>query len=375
MTLVKSPTEGVFVDQNEALQTHGALQEGAHIAGYTFSRLLNHLEWILEDDRWKACGYEDVNSFLATLDWSNFKLLAEQRKKIVKKIADAEASQRQIARMLGVNVATVSRDLGVAFATPSVASQVQTDVPPVANATPTPTSGFEAGAVVVQKDRNNTKQQEREERAAEKDAELLALTPSSNVDLHHLAIAELHTVVEAGSVDVIFTDPPYPHEYLPVWGELATFAAHALKPSGVLVAMSGQSYLPEVMASLGEHLTYRWTMAYLMPGADTTIWPRKIKTHWKPVLVYGAAEEWLAMDVVHADTLKAQDDRFHQWGQQAPGMVRLLEPFVKPGYVVCDPFVGGGTAALAAQVHGCAFIGADSDAKQLDTTRKRLNVV
>ena len=211
----------------------------------------------------------------------------------------------------------------------------------------------------------------REKRATQKDAELLTLTPSSDVDLHHLPVAELHTVVEAGSVDVIFTDPPYPREYLPVWSELAAFASHALKPSGVLVAMSGQSYLPEVMASLGEHLTYRWTMAYLMPGADTTIWPRKIKTRWKPVLVYGAAEEWLNMDVVHADTLKAQDDRFHQWGQQAPGMVRLLEPFVKPGYVVCDPFVGGGTAALAAQVHGCAFIGADSDAMQLDTTRKR----
>ena len=102
MTLEKSPTEDAFLDHTEALQTHGALREGAHIAGYTFSRLLNHLEWILEDERWKACGYEDVNSFLATLDWSNFKLLAEQRKKIVKKIADAEASQRQIARMLGV---------------------------------------------------------------------------------------------------------------------------------------------------------------------------------------------------------------------------------------------------------------------------------
>ena len=216
-----------------------------------------------------------------------------------------------------------------------------------------------------------TRSKRREERATQKDAEFLACTPSSNVDLHHLPVSELHTVVPAKSVDVIFTDPPYPREYLPVWSELAAFASHALKPSGVLVAMSGQSYLPEVMASLGEHLTYRWTMAYLMPGADTTIWPRKIKTRWKPVLVYGAAEEWLNMDVVHADTLKAQDDRFHQWGQQAPGVVRLLEQFVKPGYVVCDPFVGGGTSALAAQVHGCAFIGADSDAMQLDTTRKR----
>ena len=214
--------------------------------------------------------------------------------------------------------------------------------------------------------------QKREASAAEKDADLLALTPSSNVDLFHLPVSDLHTVVPAESVDVIFTDPPYPREYLPAWGELAEFAAHALKPSGVMVAMSGQSYLREVMAALDEHLTYRWTMAYLMPGADTTVWPRKVKTRWKPILVYGAAEEWLNMDVVHADTLKAQDDRFHQWGQQAPGVVRLLEPFVKPGYVVCDPFVGGGTSALAAQVHGCAFIGADSDAEAIQTARQRL---
>ena len=154
------------------------------------------------------------------------------------------------------------------------------------------------------------RQKEREERATQKDAELLTLTPSSDVELYHLPVSELHTVVEAGSVDVIFTDPPYPREYLPVWSDLAAFASHALKPSGVLVAMSGQSYLPEVMASLGTHLTYRWTMAYLMPGADTTIWPRKVKTRWKPVLVYGAAEEWLNMDVVHADTLQARTTVF-----------------------------------------------------------------
>ena len=149
----------------------------------------------------------------------------------------------------------------------------------------------------------------------QKDAELLTLTPSSDVDLQHLPVSELHTVVPAKSVDVIFTDPPYPREYLPVWGELAAFAAHALKPYGVLVAMSGQSYLPEVMASLGEHLDIPMDNGLSHARAlHTTIWPRKIKTRWKPVLVYGAAGEWLNMDVVHADTLKAQDDRCSPMG-------------------------------------------------------------
>ena len=52
------------------------------------------------------------------------------------------------------------------------------------------------------------------------------------------------------SVDLIFTDPPYPEEFLPLWSELSRLAARVLKPDGLLASYTGQVYLPEVMGRL-----------------------------------------------------------------------------------------------------------------------------
>jgi hypothetical protein len=61
--------------------------------------------------------------------------------------------------------------------------------------------------------------------------------------------------VEPACVDLIFTDPPYPHEFIETWSELGVFAAHALKSSGLLAAYSGQFYLPEVFELLMDTLS------------------------------------------------------------------------------------------------------------------------
>lgn len=171
-----------------------------------------------------------------------------------------------------------------------------------------------------------------------------------------------------GSLDLILTDPPYPAEFLPLWTDLAKFAAVKLAPHGMLAAMSGQIHLPEVYARLGEHLTYRWTMAYLMAGAANVVHARRVSTMWKPVLVYGSSGRRLH-DVA---TSKAADKDFHGWGQSETGMYDLLRLLADPGATVCDPFVGGGTTAVVAQAHGCHFVGAEIDEGTYRTATKRL---
>lgn len=161
------------------------------------------------------------------------------------------------------------------------------------------------------------------------------------------------------SIDLILTDPPYPAEFLPLWSDLAVFARRVLTPSGVLAAMSGQTHLPEVYARLGEHLRYRWTMAYLMSGAANVVHARRVSTMWKPVLIYGSSDRRLH-DVA---TSKAADKEFHGWGQSESGTYDLLRLLADPGYTVCDPFVGGGTTAVVAIAHGCHFVGAEADAE------------
>lgn len=170
------------------------------------------------------------------------------------------------------------------------------------------------------------------------------------------------------SIDLILTDPPYPAEFLPLWSDLAIFAKRVLSPSGVLAAMSGQVNLPEVYRRIGEHLPYRWTMAYLMTGAANVIHARRVSTMWKPVLVYGSSDRRL-YDVA---TSKGPDKDYHGWGQSESGTYDLLRLLSDPGATVCDPFLGGGTTAIVAAAHGCHFIGAEIDPEVYDRARRRL---
>lgn len=90
------------------------------------------------------------------------------------------------------------------------------------------------------------------------------------------------------SLDYIITDPPYPEAFLPLFGDLARGAAHALRPGGLLLCMSGQTHLPAVLAELQRStLDYLWTLAYLTPGGQAVqVFPRKVNTFWKPILVF-----------------------------------------------------------------------------------------
>ena len=51
---------------------------------------------------------------------------------------------------------------------------------------------------------------------------------------------------------------------------------------------------------------------------------------------------------------------------------RMLQASAEAGYVVCDPFCGSGTSALAAVAGACAFIGCDIDAVAVRTARARM---
>jgi DNA methylase/ParB/Sulfiredoxin domain len=197
---------------------------------------------------------------------------------------------------------------------------------------------------------------------------------TSRYRLVHGSVGKL-TKEPAGTVDLIITDPPYPEEFLPLFGELARGAAHVLKPGGLLVCMSGQSWLPRVFVELaGSSLEYLWTLAYLTPGGQATqVFPRKVNTFWKPVIVYcqGSYEgEWYG-DVTRSD-VNDNDKSHHHWGQSVSGMRDLMQRFVVPGNLVIDPFLGGGTTAIVALELGASFLGFDISQDAIDATRARL---
>jgi adenine-specific DNA methylase len=156
-------------------------------------------------------------------------------------------------------------------------------------------------------------------------------------------------------VDAIITDPPYGRDALDLYADLATFADKTLKPDGVLVVLTGQHWLPEIMARLG---TGR---------PSGTNHPRRVSWGWKPLLVYGDGPR--IRDVF---TPSGDDKRHHHWGQDLDGFVTIVERFTSPGALVVDPFLGGGTTALACVATGRRCIGAEIDPAAATTARQRL---
>ena len=96
-------------------EIYGRLREGAHFAGYSFERACTHLEWLLEADRWTLGGrYDDVNKFLESIKLDQFRVVAEQRKRIAQciKALQPAVSNRAIAKVIGVDRETIRADLG-----------------------------------------------------------------------------------------------------------------------------------------------------------------------------------------------------------------------------------------------------------------------
>jgi hypothetical protein len=75
-----------------------------------------------------------------------------------------------------------------------------------------------------------------------------------SIDLRLGDFRDVLADVPDNSIDLVLTDPPYAAEFLPLWSDLGAFASRVLKPTGLLLAMVGAMYLPEVTQRLGEHL-------------------------------------------------------------------------------------------------------------------------
>jgi 16S rRNA G966 N2-methylase RsmD len=164
------------------------------------------------------------------------------------------------------------------------------------------------------------------------------------------------------SVDIILTDPPYPQEYLPLWDDLGAFAARVLKPTGVLLAYSGQLHLPQVLAMLTKHLRWWWMCAIRHTGTSGYIVAggRRIMNQWKPLLIltpYGAPP----LSVQFHDLIEGggRQKELHNWEQSTEEAVRILQTFGSPGALVVDPFAGSGSFGRAALQAGMRFIGAE----------------
>jgi DNA modification methylase len=196
--------------------------------------------------------------------------------------------------------------------------------------------------------------------------------------IYHGDARELGKGIKDRSVDLIFTDPPYPKEYLYLYEWLAEFAARVLKPDGFLLTYAGVYWKNIVYRMMDEHLDYFFDYVEYNKGNSTILWPRKTISRYKSILCY-RPRAGIGMPVtnaigVYVDGMarKGGDKRYHKWGQVEGTARYFIEVFTKEDTLVVDPFLGGGTTAMVCKRLRRKYIGFEIDSVAYDTSVNRL---
>ena len=189
--------------------------------------------------------------------------------------------------------------------------------------------------------------------------------------------AEISTLIDrlpAESVDLVFTDPPYHEEHLPLYGQLADIALHALKARRVLFCLCG----PAVSRS-DHHLNE------FIPGlpvdhcsGDAVREPCSQPARRLLKMAAGCC--------VPQARIRHQANRtgaglhphhkakaYHEWQQDTECPTEIIEHFCPVGGVVLEPFVGGGTTPFVARQLKRNFIAFDKDPFAVSISTQRLS--
>ena len=356
------------MNQETPNTVHGRLLESSHFAGYSFKRAWDELKWLLQDDRWKELGFADGSAFAESIYglFAEFKGTIDQRKEVANALAGI-ASQRAIAKVLGVGKDTVSRDLGRGANAPSRESNApKTNDHSNRNGAIAPAFALNVDPYKLAKKLERQDQRRRVRPA--NPTQLIA--PELRVGDFRKCLND----VADNSVSLIFTDPPYNKESIPLYGDLAEFGSRVLKPGGSLLVYCGHYALFDIGDLIRPHLKFHWLLSDFHDGGRTRCLPGAgVKVFWKPIL-------WLTKGSISQDReivvdcfkSKPPDKSFHRWSQSEALAEYYLKKLSAPGDLLIDPFVGGGTTILAARKLGRSIVGCDVDEEAILRASERL---
>ena len=377
--------------------TYGRILEGVHLNGYTASRVCVALEQLLENDGWKHVGggFNDINSFLESINLSQFKIQVDQRKSLARKLSALEASHRAIAKVFGVSHQTIGRAVSGPqdSASPNSDSQVVTvpvvihphseSVGPVGSSgppqhherhNPLDVDGDKVLGFVERKADRRDKVEQAQARKAHDDD----YTPDPTIRVkhgqrwrcgNHLVICDSAlNVLPTIQYDAIVTDPPYGIDYKPSWnkwdGSDSTFARIAgddkpFDPTPFLsartVVLFGANYYSALLPLGGWLCWDKRTKEELdgMFGSPFELaWYRSATTSRKTIMV-----RILHGGVVNADSETGNNDKRHHPTQKPIALMREVVHLLTAGSdVVLDPFAGSGSTLLACEIEGRACV-------------------
>jgi ParB-like chromosome segregation protein Spo0J len=223
---------------------------------------------------------------------------------------------------------------------------------------------------VRQTEREVQEQQQREQQQTEREQSFASA--ETVVETFH---GDFRDILDdyAGEIDHIITDPPYDENAVELWDALGAVAADILPDGGFVVAYSGKAHLPAIHDVLSDHLNYYWQGIVRHSGPGAKIFSRKLRTGYKPVLIYQqgdlAAQEEFVSDVIEGS---GREKDAHDWQQAEGEAAELVERFTAVDECVCDPMCGSGTVGVACRRLKRRVVLIDRDAEAIETTREKV---
>lgn len=159
---------------------------------------------------------------------------------------------------------------------------------------------------------------------------------------------ELADKVSDDSLSLIFTDPPYDRKAIELFEGLADFAEKKLCEGGSMLCYVGQIQLADAIKILSAKLRLWWTVCCLHSGGDTFMREYGLKNGWKPVLWFVKGTRDNKEDIVRDVMSGGREKSHHEWQQAQSEAEYWIENLCPKDGIVCDPFLGGGTTAAAA---------------------------
>ena len=314
--------------------------------------------WIIENQ----LGRRNLNESQRAMIAARLSNLDPHRPKLSPPIGGPSISQQEAGKLLNVGERSVSRAKKI----------IDYDDEEMINEINSGKLSVSAAVEEIKKDKNQ-KYQEKESQL--KDTSKIVI--DNIVDRYSLYNYDLlNAPVKDNSLDAIITDPPYTYEFINCWKSLAEFATKKLKDGGILIAMSGQSYLPEVYSNMNiEGLNYYWTCCIQMT-VSPNLYQKRLQTQWKPLLFYVKGNynrTHLKSDVfnpIYSDTIEGQ--KYHKWGQGLNLMRNIIERFTYTNELICDPFAGGNTTIMAGLELKRRMIGIEINEVVYNDAKKRL---
>ncbi|MFA5416920.1 MAG: DNA methyltransferase [Bacteroidales bacterium] len=177
------------------------------------------------------------------------------------------------------------------------------------------------------------------------------------------------------SVDLIFTDPQYLKKDLSLYKWIATDAVRVVKLTGFIAIYIGCYHLASAINLIGKKLDYFMELIVFGSGYGSMMWQRRVIGKHKSILLYrpknGTGIPRCNITSVFNGT--GSDKRFHVWGQDEASARYYIDCLTKPGDLVYDPFVGGGTTPAMCKILGRNFIGSEIVPETADIARERVD--